>query len=147
MSGVVVLLYNLDSDKGRKIEKFCRSIALKPVAVSRSDYNKPIEDISEDIKNIRQESNVCEVVSKPEDTEVSFAQSTPGSADSALFTDEMLVLCGFNGKLLDIFLREYKKRHIEPVSLKAVLTEHNRSWTSVELHAELCRERAAFTKR
>lgn len=147
MSGVVVLLYNLDSDKGRKIEKFCRSIALKPVAVSQSDYNKPIEDLLEDIKNIRQESNICEAVSKLENTEVNLEENTPGSADSEHFTDEMLVLCGFNGKLLDIFLREYKKRHIEPVSLKAMLTEHNRSWTSVELHAELCRERAAFTKR
>ena len=29
MSGVTVLLYNLENDKGRRIEKFCRSMALK----------------------------------------------------------------------------------------------------------------------
>jgi len=142
MSGVVVLLYNLDSDKGRRIEKFCRSIALKPVAVRWSDYDKPIEEILEGIKNIRQEA-----VSTLENAEVNLEGSAMDSADSEHFTDEMLVFCGFNDKLLDIFLREYKKRHIEPVPLKAVLTDHNRRWTSVELHAELCRERAAFTKR
>lgn len=147
MSGVVVLLYNLDSDKGRKIEKFCRSIALKPVTVSAGDYNKPIKDILEDIKNIRQEGNVSEVSSVSATAEVSLKENTTDSADSGVFTDEMMVFCGFSSKLLDIFLREYKKRHIEPVALKAVLTEHNRCWSSVELHAELCRERAAFTQR
>ncbi len=140
---VVVLLYNLNCDKGKKIESFCRSIALKPVTVSRSDYNKPIEDVLEDIKNIK--GSVGEVSSASETADAGLLESTTGSADA--FTDEMLVLCGFNSKLLDIFLKEYKKRHIEPVALKAVLTEHNRRWTSEELYAELCRERAAFTQR
>lgn len=127
MCGVTVLLYNLENEKRQKIEKFCRSMALNPVHVAKDDFNIPIENLLEKHENV--------------------SDGKEESTDAEFFSEEMMVFCGFNGKLLDIFLREYKKRHMEPVSLKAMLTEHNRKWTSAQLYGELCRERAAFTKR
>lgn len=141
MSGVTVLLYNLENDKGRKIEKFCRSIALKPVAVRKEDYNRTIESLLE--------AEGYKASDDDSDTESNTGTEVLNNGNSCneVFDEEMLVMCGFNSRLLDIFLREYKKRHIEPVSLKAMLTEHNKKWSSVQLYTELCRERAAFTKR
>lgn len=147
MSGVVVLLYNLDNAKGRRIEKLCKGIAMKPVTVSAEDYYKPIESILESIKNSEHEIEAVRADAEIKNSQKSGLSDINESCHSESFADEMLVLCGFNSSLLDIFLREYKKKHIEPVSLKAVLTEHNRSWTSVKLYTELCSERELLSQR
>lgn len=57
---------------------------------------------------------------------------------------ELLIFSGLSDELLDIFLAEYRKSGIGPISLKAVVTPHNLNWTVRELTAELIRERAAM---
>lgn len=54
--------------------------------------------------------------------------------------DEMLVLHGFSSGRLDLLLKEMKRLKVR-ISLKAVVTEHNKNWTLVELYEELKRER------
>ena len=56
------------------------------------------------------------------------------------FEDEMLILKGFTGGMLDSFLHGFRKMKIQPVALKAVLTEANCGWNSLELHDELVKE-------
>ena len=139
---VAVLLYNLENDKGKKIESFCKSISIRAVHVDKNCYDKSLEKVLE------------EYITTETDNSVKVCGNTEGSdslqtdendlARETDFDDEMMVMCGFDRRLLDIFLREYKKRHIAPVSLKAVLTEQNRRWSSVMLYHELCRERAAI---
>lgn len=62
------------------------------------------------------------------------------------FTDEMMVMHALSSEafhtLLDTLRREGKS-----VRLKAVVTDHNRSWTAQHLHRELCAEAAAMAKR
>ena len=53
---------------------------------------------------------------------------------------EMLILKGFTGGMLDSFLHGFRKMKIQPVALKAVLTEANCGWNSLELHDELVKE-------
>ncbi len=142
MSKIVVLMYNLDNDKGKKIEQFSRSIGLRAKNVGSEYYNQPIEALLSDLQD-KKDSTSCGDSSG----EIIAQDDVSASSTDNAFEDEMLVLCGFNSRLLDIFLKEYKKRKLEPVALKAILTEHNKKWNSVQLHAELCRERAAFTKR
>lgn len=54
---------------------------------------------------------------------------------------EVIIFSGLSDGNLDEFLSEYKKAEIEPVALKAVVTQHNISWSIYELTRELQRER------
>ena len=62
------------------------------------------------------------------------------------FSDEMLLLKGFTNALLDRFLQGFRSMKIESVALKAVLTDTNCGWNSLELHDELVKERQAMTQ-
>ena len=59
-------------------------------------------------------------------------------------TQPMLVFCGLPNRVLDGFLADMKARKIR-VPIKAVLTEHNVSWTLRALYGELRGEHAALT--
>lgn len=147
MGKIVVLMYNLNNDKGKKIEQFSRSMGISTLSVIKEDYNKPIENL---LSGNAEEAEITPVSSTEpfnvEDKATTIEGVVSEVSCDLIFEDEMLVMCGFNSRLLDIFLREYKKRKLAPVSLKAILTEYNRKWSSFQLHAELCRERATFTK-
>ncbi len=67
-------------------------------------------------------------------------------APADLFEDEMLVLFAFENTMLDEFLKFFRVFRLRPVALKAVVTAENVKWSSSQLHAELCAERAQFEK-
>ena len=69
------------------------------------------------------------------------AQAGKGSAVS--FEDEMLVLCNVPRDAFHSFLAQLRARNV-PVTLKAVVTEHNASWSFARLHENLVEEHAAF---
>ena len=64
----------------------------------------------------------------------------------AVFSDEMLVMCHMLSPQLDAFLAGMRGAGIPRVDLKAVLTPHNVSWNSVQLHDELAREHGAINR-
>ena len=113
-----VYFYNLNSERGRKIRMLCLTLGLKIRVVDRAQYTEPIGAIS----------------------------GVPGYSLSGEtykgegFEDEMLILKGFTGGMLDSFLHGFRKMKIQPVALKAVLTEANCGWNSLELHDELVKE-------
>lgn len=59
--------------------------------------------------------------------------------------EEMLVFCGLQGERLDSVLNMLRGSGLS-VSLKAVMTAHNVSWTLAALYQELNAERANFNK-
>jgi len=59
------------------------------------------------------------------------------------FSDEMLVMCGLADAQIGALLTALRQARV-PVALKAVLTEENAGWSSLQLHEELCRERDAL---
>lgn len=63
-------------------------------------------------------------------------------ASCAAPAEEAMVLCGLNKSRLDELLKALSENGIS-ISLKAVLTEHNRSWRFADLLTELGREREA----
>ncbi len=65
---------------------------------------------------------------------------------SVRVTEEMIIFAFFPNALLDQLLSEFKKSRLEPVRLKAVLTEHNQSWNCAQLCAMLGQEAAAFVQ-
>lgn len=53
---------------------------------------------------------------------------------------DMIIFSGFGSREIDDFLAGYKAFGIEPVKLKSVVTDTNRSWTVEKLYSELGRE-------
>ena len=62
------------------------------------------------------------------------------------FEDEMLVLCNVPRDAFHSFLAQLRARNV-PVTLKAVVTEHNASWSFARLHENLVEEHAAMQKK
>ena len=60
--------------------------------------------------------------------------------------ETMLVFCGMNGAFLNQVLEVIRVSKIPPIAIKAVLTDDNQSWTSVQLYEELCKEREELAK-
>ena len=58
----------------------------------------------------------------------------------------MLLLTDFSGPQLNAFLEGFRRSHIPPVALKAVLTQTNRDWLPITLRNELLREREAIAQ-
>lgn len=69
----------------------------------------------------------------------------PTVEPSKSIEDEMIVLHNFTEPRLNQFLAELRRAGITS-PLKAIITPHNSSWNSYQLHAELSQEREAFRK-
>lgn len=63
----------------------------------------------------------------------------------AKLQEEMLVLCNFSEARLDALLQGMRKSGVR-ISLKAMLTESNCSWTFLQLYEELQEEHARMNK-
>ena len=66
--------------------------------------------------------------------------------DGENFPELMLVLCGFSQPMVNAFLTLLKATRLPAISLKAILTETNQGWNSLELHDELLKEHEALKK-
>ena len=64
--------------------------------------------------------------------------------DGEIFPELMLVLCGFSQPMVNTFLSLLKASRLPAIALKAVLTETNQGWNSLELHEELQKEHEAL---
>ena len=65
--------------------------------------------------------------------------------EGAPFEDEMLVLCGIEEETFHALLAQLRSQKV-PVTLKAVLTEHNASWSVSSLHGAIRQEHEAMQK-
>ena len=117
-----VYFYNLNSAKGRQIRMLCLSLGLKIRVVEKEQYGESIGALA-GIAGYTLSGQIYE----GED-----------------FEDEMLVLKGFSESMLDAFLHSFRKKKIQPVALKAILTEANCGWNSIELHDELVKEHVSL---
>ena len=119
MNHPMVLLYNLNNEKGVKIRRMCLPLGLRTRLVEPAEYGLTLSQLVEG--------------QTPE---------TPWAGEC--FSDELLLLVNCPGPLLDRFLQGFRRNKIPPVGLKAVLTPTNSGWTSLELREELAREREAI---
>jgi hypothetical protein len=120
-----ILLYNLRNAKGNKIEKLCSRLKITVKYIAETDYLEPIGNLA----GLSQDKEIIE------------DRQNQARED---FYEEMLVMSQFLDKLLDTFLKEYKKKHIDPVLLKAIITTQNKAWNSIQLKEELKREHQAL---
>ena len=116
-----VLVYNMEGgNKGRMVKLICMQMGIRIKTVDKSQYMKPIGELA----------GLKEITGQGQD------ESYEGEG----FTDEMLIMCGLTGSRIDQLLDSFRRQKMERIALKAVLTEHNKTWNSIQLHDELCRE-------
>ena len=119
MNFETVLLYNLDEgEKARKIEMVLLKMKVKMKKVSTEQYLEPVGFLAGN-KEIPSSGNIYE-----------------GEG----FSEEMLVMKGFTSSRIDLLLKEFRKAGIAKVNLKAIVTEYNQNWTSLQLYRELKEE-------
>ena len=62
------------------------------------------------------------------------------------FPESMMVFCGVNQAQLNAILNAIRLSKLPPIPLKAVLTETNLQWNSVQLRDELLQEKEAIAQ-
>lgn len=105
MAVPTVLLYNLDTDKGRQIKLLCLTMKLRARSVSPAEYSLTLSDLLS-------------------------GKTAEGQAAEKTFPEEMLVMADLTPAQTDRFLQGFRRKKIPPVALKAVLTATNAGWDS-----------------
>ena len=121
MAAEKVLLYHFED--GEKLKKFVFMMAvrlkMKLKVVEYKDYNKTLDYL---LNGNSEEEN-------------------PGDYTGEDMEEPMMVMQGLSGRRMDELLRTIKMNGRPPITLKAVVTEHNISWDSMKLYEELKSER------
>nr|WP_317379812.1 DUF3783 domain-containing protein [uncultured Faecalimonas sp.] len=116
MNFETVLLYNLEEgEKARKVQMTLLKMKVKIRKVAKEQYLEPVGFLAGN-KEIGSSGEIYE-----------------GEG----FAEEMLVMKGFTSGRIDLLLREFRKAGIGRINLKAIVTEHNQNWNSMELYQEL----------
>ena len=113
-----VLMYNCSGPEFAKLRQIFAMLRLRMRPVTPDRYHLPLADLAA-------------------------GRGEPGEAAEAV-PEAMLVFCGIDDALLNQVLAVLRSAQLPPIPLKAVLTDTNREWDTVQLHAELCRERDAL---
>lgn len=118
-NGSCVLLYNMaGTERGRKLKCILVQIGAKIKNVEKKEYLKSIGELV-GINAVNEEI-------------------TDYEGDG--FADEMLVMKGFTGKQIDELSMRMRKNGMDRIDLKAVVTETNQAWNSLELYEEIKKE-------
>lgn len=113
-----LLMYNIPPEKSRKIKAIALQLGFRIRVVKPEEFGQSVGCLA----------------GLPE---------TQVQGGGEAFSDEMLVLCGVEGLAFHGFLAQLRAKKA-PVTLKAVLTEHNAAWSSSKLHKNLTQEHEAM---
>lgn len=122
MNTPMVYLYNLESDKGSKIKAMCLLQKIRVSTVKKEEYGLTLSVLT------------------GKEGQPQLPREVTG------FDDEMILMVNFTNAMVHTFLQEFRRKGIAPVALKAILTQSNAKWDSVQLHEELLREHEVMFK-
>lgn len=115
-----VLLYNIENKKELKIKTLCHRLNIGFRTVSKEEFGYTIAYL---------------LGLSPDDSQ----------RIGEDFSEEMLLLCDIEGRMLTLFLTLMRKQKTS-VELKAVRTETNVRYTSYDLYQALSQERDAIRR-
>lgn len=119
----------------REIERLASNMKLRIVYADASLYDETLDAIaSGQVQSTATVATGANEIARTDNLNLS-----PDSGDS------ILIFCDLSEKHLNRMLFELKSRKVQ-IDLKAVLTPTNQKWTLRQLHAELEREKANFTR-
>ena len=107
-----ILLFRINRDKYAVIQNVCRTLGIRIIDVARKDYSQKLGTLAQ-IQGFTREAK---------------------KYDGPEFPAEMLIFSEMNSDQVDVFLAEYKKSGVEPI------TGNNIFWTAERTQKELLRE-------
>lgn len=110
-------MYNCSGEEFSKLKQIFAMLRLRMRVVGPERYQVPLEELAQ-------------------------GKGEPGETVQPL-PETMLVFCGMGQALLNQVLEVIRVAKLPPIPLKAVLTETNREWNTMQLYEELLREREA----
>ena len=113
-----ILMYNCSGEEFSKLKQIFAMLRLRMRVVEPDRYHVPLAELAQ-------------------------GKGEPGEAAEPL-SEPMLVFCGLGEALLNQVLEVIRLSKLPPIPLKAVMTETNRSWNTLQLHEELLKEREAM---
>lgn len=119
----VVLTYHIAPAKLAKIQVLCLRLGIRVRPVPPEEYGAPLAVLA------------------------GLAETGQYPAPQEDFSGEMLVMANFRPGMLDAFLNGFRQARIPPVPLKAMLTETNAQWNSLELHRAIAEEHEMMQNR
>ena len=117
-----ILLFNMNKDRQRSVERLCRSLSIKTSYVKTSLYSQSLGYLAG----------------------IQGFPRNPSVYNGNELESEMLVFSGMDSELTDRFLTTFKESNLPPIFLKAVVTPTNIFWTPVQLYQELMKEHKRF---
>lgn len=121
----LVLLYEINGkDREKKLKLILVKLGIRIKIVQKEEYLEPLAYLAK-IKESEAGGEVYE--GEP-------------------LGDEMMVLVGFSSVRIDILLSEIRKAKLDRINLKAVLTDYNKGWNSIQLCEELKKEHEAMAQ-
>ena len=115
MKNGIVLLYNCNDAKFFKLKQIFAMLKLRMRTVTPDKYHLTLEQLAE-------------------------GAGEAGEAGQAI-PDNMLVFCGMSEEFLHQVLEVIRVAKLPPIAFKAMMTETNSGWNSLELYEELKKER------
>ena len=113
-----ILMYGCSGEQFSKLRQIFAMLRLRMRVVEPDRYHIPLEELAK-------------------------GKGEPGEPAEPL-PEPLLVFCGLPQALLNQVLEVIRLSKLPPIPLKAVMTETNRSWNTLQLHEELLKEREAM---
>ncbi|HBI72938.1 MAG TPA: DUF3783 domain-containing protein [Lachnospiraceae bacterium] len=121
-----VLLFNFtDKSRVQMITRALLPLGIKIKRISKEDYLQPLGFLAgvKEIAPVEEKYNGEEL------------------------TEEMLLMAGITGKMVDQVLLALRKTGIGRINYKAVLTLTNQYWSAMQLYQELAKEHEMVTQK
>lgn len=126
MQAPLVLAYEVPEETLLQLGRIGKEMNIAVRAVPEEEYAAPI-GLAAGAKNWRNP----------------LLAGTHGMKESGPLTEPLLVMAGFDEKLLDRFLSRLRRERLE-LPLKAVLTPDNANWNARDLFAHIVQERSEY---
>lgn len=122
---------------------------IKKILIAQAEKKKPIlikicEQLDIELVEIEVKDYNCSLGSL---AKIDGFKKNMNKYEGSKFPSELLVFSGMNSDDIDIFLKKYKESGLESIVLKAMITEHNISWSLDELYKEILKEHLSFLKK
>jgi len=125
----LVMFYTDNMKKEKQIVSLCRKLNLQIRRMKKTDGEKSVGQLAGLPGTVLTVGQSASKERMPQD----------------FVLPEFLIFSGLHEEQLDSFLGEYRQAGIEPIALKAVVTQHNKDWSLYALCRELMREHVAMT--
>ena len=125
----VLYIHTENIEKRSAINKLCENLEIKVKEFGYSDLNRTVLDIVASVPiTFNNKTNIN--------------GGTESKVPPLFLMPEVILFNGFNDESLQGFLAAYRKAGIEKVTLKAVVTPYNITWTLYDLIEHLKEESA-----